>query len=66
MTHVNAILSNMMQSGLRHLQVVSDFDRTISTSTFNGKPCATSNSAFENSKFISPDMKQQVSFTHKN
>jgi hypothetical protein len=41
--HVNLILSNLIQSGCKRLQVVSDFDRTISLCTYDGQHCPTSN-----------------------
>lgn len=36
------ILSNMIQMGKEKLQVVSDFDRTISLCSYNGVRCPTS------------------------
>lgn len=37
------MLQNFVNSGKERLQVVSDFDRTISLCSFNGQPCLTSN-----------------------
>ena len=41
--HVELILSNIIQSGKQRIQVISDFDRTISLHHFEGQPCLTSN-----------------------
>lgn len=59
LNHVELILSNLIHGGKKRLQVVSDFDRTISMCEFEGKTCLTSNSVFEKSHFISADMRQE-------
>ena len=41
--HVEQVLSSFLQSGMQSLQVISDFDRTISMSSYEGKGCHTSN-----------------------
>ena len=41
--HVESVLSNFIHSGKHSLQVVSDFDRTISMCSADGKECMTSN-----------------------
>ena len=44
--YVEQILSNLIQSGKQRLQVISDFDRTISLHSYDGNPCLTSNCNF--------------------
>ena len=41
--HVESVLSNFIHSGKQSLQVVSDFDRTISMCSADGIECMTSN-----------------------
>ena len=48
-SHVDLVLSNLVHGGKDRLQVVSDFDRTISLHSYNGQPCPTSNGKFKNS-----------------
>jgi HAD superfamily hydrolase (TIGR01544 family) len=57
---VNLILGNLRQSGKRSLQVVSDFDRTISLVSFNGEPCPTSFGILEVSDHIDPEHRQAL------
>lgn len=55
--HVEKVLTNIIQSGKERLQVISDFDRTISLHVYEGKPCLTSNSVLEKSRFIHGDLR---------
>jgi hypothetical protein len=45
--YVELILSNLIHGGPQRLQVISDFDRTLSTCTYNGKVSLTSNGNFQ-------------------
>lgn len=56
---VELILSNLIHGGKQRLQIVSDFDRTISLCQYDGKVCNTSNSVFETSRFISLEMREK-------
>ncbi len=58
--YVDMILANLIQGGVERLQVVSDFDRTISLCHFDGKPCPTSNAVLEMSRFVSHEIRKQV------
>jgi 5'-nucleotidase len=57
---VELILRNLKESGGRSLQVVSDFDRTISLVSFNGEPCPTSFGVLESSETLNPEHRQQL------
>lgn len=57
LNQVELILSNLIHGGKQRLQVVSDFDRTISVSEKDGKQCLTSNAVLENSRFVSEDLR---------
>jgi len=46
LNHVEKVISNIIRGGRQKLQVISDFDRTISLHAFEGKPCLTSNCKF--------------------
>lgn len=59
LNHVESILSNLVYGGKKRLQIVSDFDRTISLCEFEGKACFTSNSLFESSRFIPSEMRDR-------
>lgn len=59
LNHVENILSNLVHGGKQRLQIVSDFDRTISLVEYEGKKCKTSNSVLETSQFISPVMREK-------
>ena len=58
--YVDMILANLIQGGVERLQVVSDFDRTISLCHFDGKPCPTSNAVLEMSRFVTDEIRKQV------
>lgn len=45
--YVEKVLNNIIQAGKERLQVISDFDRTISLHVYEGKPCLTSNCKFK-------------------
>ena len=57
--YVELVLSNLIHSGKNRLQVVSDFDRTISLHSYNGQPCPTSNAVLEMSRFVNPEIREK-------
>lgn len=59
LNQVELILSNLIHGGKHRLQVVSDFDRTLTMVEYKGKPCLTSNSLFEKSRFIPVEMREE-------
>lgn len=58
--YVEQILSNLINAGKQRLQVISDFDRTISLVSFEGKECPTSNGVLESSQFVTPEIREKV------
>ena len=52
LNHVEKVISNIIRGGKLKLQVISDFDRTISLHSFEGKPCLTSNCKKRFLKFL--------------
>jgi len=57
---VELILTNLKQSGKDTLQVVSDFDRTISLCSYNGQSCPTSFGIIENSEYINEPIRNEL------
>ncbi|KAM9393219.1 cytosolic 5'-nucleotidase 3-like isoform 2-T3 [Pholidichthys leucotaenia] len=57
---VQQIMDSMVQAGSNTLQVISDFDMTLTRFEHNGKRCPTCHNILENSKVISDDGKQQL------
>ncbi|CAF0845761.1 unnamed protein product [Brachionus calyciflorus] len=57
--NVELVLQNLINSGKERLQVVSDFDRTISLCSYNGQTCLTSNAVIEMSRFVSPEIRKK-------
>jgi 5'-nucleotidase len=58
-TKVEQLLSNIINAGKQRLQVISDFDRTISLVSFEGKSCPTSIGVLESSQFVTPELRAQ-------
>ncbi|CAN9505410.1 unnamed protein product [Ophioblennius macclurei] len=57
---VREILESMMKAGSNTLQVISDFDMTLTRFAFNGKRCPTCHNILDNSKLISDDCKEKL------
>uniref|UniRef100_A0A8C7Y570 5'-nucleotidase n=1 Tax=Oryzias sinensis TaxID=183150 RepID=A0A8C7Y570_9TELE len=57
---VQDILHSMVKAGSNTLQVISDFDMTLTRFSHNGKRCPTCHNILDNSKVISADCKQQL------
>ncbi|XP_048014367.1 cytosolic 5'-nucleotidase 3-like [Megalobrama amblycephala] len=52
---VEQILTSMRKAGSSTLQVISDFDMTLTRFSYNGKRCPTCHNILEDSKLISED-----------
>ncbi|XP_056597046.1 cytosolic 5'-nucleotidase 3 [Triplophysa dalaica] len=57
---VNEILTSMRNSGSSTLQVISDFDMTLTRFAYNGKRCPTCHNILENDKLISEECKAEL------
>ncbi|KAM6913678.1 cytosolic 5'-nucleotidase 3-like [Lycodopsis pacificus] len=57
---VQEILEAMLKAGSNTVQVISDFDMTLTKFAYNGKRCPTCHNILDNSKLISNDCKEQL------
>uniref|UniRef100_A0A673BK08 5'-nucleotidase n=1 Tax=Sphaeramia orbicularis TaxID=375764 RepID=A0A673BK08_9TELE len=57
---VQDILMSMQKSGSNTLQVISDFDMTLTRFAYEGKRCPTCHNILDNSKLISNDCKEKL------
>nr|XP_020463078.1 7-methylguanosine phosphate-specific 5'-nucleotidase isoform X1 [Monopterus albus] len=57
---VQEILQSMMKAGSDTVQVISDFDMTLTRFAYNGKRCPTCHNILDNSKLISDDCKGKL------
>ncbi|KAI3359541.1 hypothetical protein L3Q82_013941 [Scortum barcoo] len=57
---VQEILQSMVKAGSNTVQVISDFDMTLTRFAFNGKRCPTCHNILDNSKLISEDCKEKL------
>ncbi|XP_016070526.1 PREDICTED: 7-methylguanosine phosphate-specific 5'-nucleotidase [Miniopterus natalensis] len=57
---VQEIVGALRRGGRDRLQVISDFDRTLSRSSYNGMPCPSSHNILDNSKIISEDCRKEL------
>ncbi|KAI1896456.1 hypothetical protein AGOR_G00094980 [Albula goreensis] len=57
---VEEIIQSMHKAGPSTLQVISDFDMTLTRFANNGKRCPTSHNIFDNSKLISEECKKNL------
>ncbi|XP_076000422.1 cytosolic 5'-nucleotidase 3-like [Genypterus blacodes] len=57
---VEEILQTMLQCGSNTLQVISDFDMTLTRFAFNGKRCPTCHNILDNSSIITSDCKEKL------
>uniref|UniRef100_A0AAY4B8W4 5'-nucleotidase n=1 Tax=Denticeps clupeoides TaxID=299321 RepID=A0AAY4B8W4_9TELE len=57
---VEKILTAMRQTGPSAVQVISDFDMTLTRFAYNGKRCPTCHNILDNSKLISEDCKAEL------
>ncbi|KAG7504229.1 7-methylguanosine phosphate-specific 5' [Solea senegalensis] len=57
---VQEILQSMMKAGSNTVQVISDFDMTLTRFMYNGKRCPTCHNILDNSRLISDDGKVEL------
>lgn len=57
---VQEILQSMVKAGSNTVQVISDFDMTLTRFAYNGKRCPTCHNILDNSELISSDCKKQL------
>lgn len=57
---VQEILESMSTAGSNTVQVISDFDMTLTRFAYNGKRCPTCHNILDNSKLISEECKEQL------
>ncbi|XP_068434071.1 cytosolic 5'-nucleotidase 3-like [Clinocottus analis] len=57
---VYEILQSMVKAGSNTVQVISDFDMTLTRFAYNGKRCPTCHNILDNSKLISNDCKAEL------
>ncbi|KAM4597993.1 cytosolic 5'-nucleotidase 3-like [Polymixia lowei] len=57
---VMEIIQAMQKAGSNTLQVISDFDMTLTRFAFNGKRCPTCHNILDNSKLISSECKEKL------
>lgn len=57
---VQEILEAMVKAGSNTVQVISDFDMTLTRFAYNGKRCPTCHNILNNSKLISNDCKEEL------
>ncbi|GFS92203.1 7-methylguanosine phosphate-specific 5'-nucleotidase [Nephila pilipes] len=62
--HVEEIVSRIIRGGASKLQVISDFDQTLSRVHKNGEKCTTTYGIFEHSSRISEEYKNQTAFLY--
>ncbi|KAA8585362.1 hypothetical protein FQN60_004056 [Etheostoma spectabile] len=57
---VQEILQSMVKAGSNTVQVISDFDMTLTRFAYNGKRCPTCHNILDNSKLLSNDCKTEL------
>ncbi|XP_054615882.1 cytosolic 5'-nucleotidase 3-like [Dunckerocampus dactyliophorus] len=57
---VEEIMQAMLKAGSNTLQVISDFDMTLTRFAYNGKRCPTCHNILDNSKLISQECKDKL------
>ncbi|XP_026096871.1 cytosolic 5'-nucleotidase 3-like [Carassius auratus] len=57
---VEQMLTSMRSAGASTLQVISDFDMTLTRFSYNGKRCPTCHNIMDNSKLISEECKAEL------
>ncbi|XP_026180348.1 cytosolic 5'-nucleotidase 3 isoform X1 [Mastacembelus armatus] len=57
---VQEILQSMVKAGSNTVQVITDFDMTLTRFAYNGKRCPTSHNILENSNLITSDCKEKL------
>lgn len=57
---VEKILQSMVKAGSNTVQVISDFDMTLTRFAYNGKRCPTCHNILDNSKLISDECREKL------
>uniref|UniRef100_A0A667YF18 5'-nucleotidase n=1 Tax=Myripristis murdjan TaxID=586833 RepID=A0A667YF18_9TELE len=57
---VKEILQSMQKAGSNTIQVISDFDMTLTRFAYNGKRCPTCHNILDNSKLITEECKEKL------
>ncbi|XP_013878396.1 cytosolic 5'-nucleotidase 3 isoform X2 [Austrofundulus limnaeus] len=57
---VQKVLQSIAEAGANKLQVISDFDMTLTRFSYNGKRCPTCHNILDNSRAISSECKQKL------
>uniref|UniRef100_A0A3Q3EFA5 5'-nucleotidase n=1 Tax=Labrus bergylta TaxID=56723 RepID=A0A3Q3EFA5_9LABR len=57
---VQEILESMMKAGSNTVQVISDFDMTLTRFAYNGKRCPTCHNILDNSKLITNECREKL------
>ncbi|XP_071765926.1 cytosolic 5'-nucleotidase 3-like [Centroberyx gerrardi] len=57
---VQEILQTMQKAGSNSIQVISDFDMTLTRFAYNGKRCPTCHNILDNSKLITDECKEKL------
>uniref|UniRef100_A0A8C8RKM2 5'-nucleotidase n=1 Tax=Pelusios castaneus TaxID=367368 RepID=A0A8C8RKM2_9SAUR len=58
--HVKDVISALREEGTDKLQVISDFDMTLSRFGFNGRRCPTSHNILDNSRVVSEEGRKKL------
>ncbi|XP_072572608.1 cytosolic 5'-nucleotidase 3 isoform X2 [Paramormyrops kingsleyae] len=58
--HVEEIICNLIRGGASKLQIITDFDRTLSRFSNNGKQCPTCHNIIDNCKLVTADCKKKL------
>ncbi|XP_054917414.1 cytosolic 5'-nucleotidase 3 isoform X1 [Dermacentor andersoni] len=61
---VEELVCKLIKGGPKKLQVVTDFDNTISRSHFNGKPCCSTHGVLESSQIIAKEYQLEAQKLH--
>lgn len=53
-------VQKILCDGFDHLQVISDFDRTLTHGSFNNKPCASCHGVLESGELLNPEIREKL------
>ncbi|KAM4874382.1 cytosolic 5'-nucleotidase 3A [Thomomys bottae] len=59
-THVEEIICGLIKGGAAKLQIITDFDMTLSRFSYNGRRCPTSHNVIDNSKCITDECREKL------
>ena len=61
---VEEIICGLIKGGAAKLQIITDFDMTLSRFSYNGKRCPTCHNIIDNSKLITEECRKKVNGKH--